>query len=162
MSQLILITGGNIGEREKKLAEASKRISQRIGKVVRSSALYETAAWGNTQQADFLNQVLVVKTSKEPEEIMTLVLKIEKEMGRVRTEKNAPRVIDIDILFYDKKVCASKHLIIPHPQIQNRRFVLSPLNELIPQFKHPVLKKSVHQLLLSCKDPLAVKKRAVV
>ena len=79
-------------------------------------------------------------------------------MGRLRTVKNAPRIIDIDILFFNKEIIDLKYLIIPHPQIQNRRFVLVPLNQLSPNLKHPVLKKTVHQLLIHCPDNLNVKK----
>ena len=79
-------------------------------------------------------------------------------MGRVRTKKNAPRIIDIDILFFNKEIIAEKILTVPHPKIQNRRFVLIPLNELSPNFKHPVIKKTIHQLLVNCYDTLDVKK----
>jgi 2-amino-4-hydroxy-6-hydroxymethyldihydropteridine diphosphokinase len=129
-----------------------------MGRLLRQSALYETAAWGNTNQPDFLNQALVVDTGKPAEEIMRLILLIEKDMGRKRSVKNAPRLIDIDILFYEKEIYNTGNLTVPHPQLQNRRFVLTPLNELMPQFIHPVLKKSIHRLLLICKDKLEVRK----
>ncbi|MBI2730083.1 MAG: 2-amino-4-hydroxy-6-hydroxymethyldihydropteridine diphosphokinase [Sphingobacteriales bacterium] len=158
MAKLILLIGGNMGDRVKHLVVAKKHINKYIGKIIRCSAYYETAAWGNTEQPDFLNQVLVVETKKMAAEVMQQILSIEKELGRVRTIKNAPRVIDIDILFYGKEIYTSETLTVPHPQIPNRRFVLVPLNELIPQFQHPVLKKSIHWLLLKCKDPLEVKK----
>ena len=147
-----------MGDRRKNLAAAQKNIGRSIGKILRTSSLYETAAWGNTNQPDFLNQVLVVETKKSAIEVMKLILAIEKDMGRKRTQKNAPRLIDIDILFYDKEIHSDENLAVPHPQIQNRRFVLVPLNELMPQFKHPVLNKSVHELLLKCKDKLEVRK----
>ena len=89
---------------------------------------------------------------------MQTILSIEKKMGRIRTIKNAPRIIDIDILFFNKEIIEEAQLSIPHPQIQNRRFVLIPLNQLSPNLKHPVLKKSVHQLLIHCTDKLNVKK----
>ena len=158
MPKLVLLTGGNMGDRIKNLAAARKNIQKRIGKLLHTSALYETAAWGNTNQPDFLNQVLIVETKKPAGEVMQLILTIEKDMGRKRTEKNAPRLIDIDILFYEKEIYNISNLVIPHPQIQNRRFVLVPLNELMPQFKHPVLNKPVHELLLKCKDKLEVRK----
>ncbi len=147
-----------MGNREKNLSAAVKQIHKRIGKVLRSSAYYETAAWGNTDQPDFLNQVLIAETKKPAMEVMQKILLIEKELGRIRTVKNAPRLIDIDILFYDKEIHTEEQLSIPHPQIPNRRFVLVPLNELMPNFKHPVLHKSVHELLLKCKDKLEVRK----
>jgi len=89
---------------------------------------------------------------------MQTILFIEKKMGRVRTKKNAPRIIDIDILFYNKHVIQTKDLVVPHPQIQNRNFVLIPLNELSPNLKHPVLNKTIHQLLRISPDTLTVKK----
>ena len=158
MAKLILLTGGNMGNRVQNLANAQKFIQKKIGKVIRCSSVYQTAAWGNNNQPDFLNQVLVVQTKKKADEIMHIILSIEKEMGRKRTVKNAPRLIDIDILFYEKEIYTEANLVVPHPQIQNRRFVLTPLNELMPQFIHPVLKKSVHALLLCCRDKLEVKK----
>ena len=128
MAKLVLLIGGNMGDPRKNLMAATRFIQQRIGKVARRSAFYQTAAWGNTQQPDFLNQVLVVETKKAAAEIMQLILQIEKEIGRIRTTKNAPRLIDIDILFYNKEIHTSETLAIPHPQIQNRRFLLLPLN----------------------------------
>jgi len=89
---------------------------------------------------------------------MQTILKIEKKMGRIRTIKNAPRIIDIDILFFNKEIINEAELTVPHPQIQNRRFVLVPLNQLSPNLKHPLLNKTVHQLLINCPDELNVKK----
>ena len=121
--------------------------------------MYTTAAWGNTNQPDFLNQVIVIYTKLQPNELMESILEIEKKLGRVRTIKNAPRTIDIDILFYEKEIINQKDLIIPHPLIQQRKFVLIPLNELSPLFFHPVLKKNISQLLKLCKDKLPVHKK---
>ena len=89
---------------------------------------------------------------------MQTILAIEKEMGRIRTKKNAPRIIDIDILFFNKEIIHTQNLVVPHLQIQNRNFVLVPLNQLSPNFKHPLLNKTVHQLLKSSPDTLTVKK----
>ena len=138
--------------------KAAKKIHAHIGKITRSSGLYQTAAWGITAQPDFINQVIVVETSLEAEEMMQTILTIEEEMGRVRTKKNAARTIDIDILFFNKEIIKSSSLIIPHPFIQDRRFVLVPLNELSARFIHPVLKKSIQQLLKQSPDKLDVKK----
>lgn len=158
MAKLVLLLGGNMGDRHKNLSSAVKQIRKRIGKIIRSSAYYETAAWGNTSQPDFLNRVLIAETKKPAMEVMQEILQIEKELGRIRTVKNAPRLIDIDILFYDKEVHTEDELCIPHPQIAERRFVLVPLNELMPNFKHPVLHKSIHELVATCKDKLEVRK----
>ena len=89
---------------------------------------------------------------------MQSILTIEKKMGRIRNKKNDPRIIDIDILFYNKEIIDSSNLIVPHPQLQNRNFVLVPLNQLSPNFKHPVLNKTIHQLLRNSPDNLTVNK----
>lgn len=158
MNKAYLLLGSNIGNSKKQLAVATGRINKNIGKVIRQSHLYATAAWGNTNQPDFLNQVLVVETKLTAQQTIETILSIEKNMGRVRTVKNAPRVIDIDILFFNKDIIAAPHLTVPHPEIQNRRFVLVPLNELSPNFRHPVFQQSIHHLLKNCRDRLNVKK----
>jgi 2-amino-4-hydroxy-6-hydroxymethyldihydropteridine diphosphokinase len=147
-----------MGNSQLQLLTAIKNITKQIGQLTRESKLYVTAAWGNTNQPDFLNQVIVVETKLSALQVLDTILTIEKKMGRVRTLKNAPRVIDIDILFFNKEIIAEKKLSVPHPQIQNRRFVLVPLNELSPNFKHPVLQQNIHQLLTNCTDLLDVKK----
>lgn len=158
MNKVYLLLGSNMGNSKEQLLLAQKNIKKLIGKIVRLSSLYQTAAWGNTNQPDFLNQVIIVKTRLSAKETITTILSIEKEMGRIRTIKNAPRVIDIDILFYNKDIINDKDLRVPHPEIQNRNFVLSPLNELSPNMKHPVLNKTIHYLLTICPDNLNVKK----
>lgn len=147
-----------MGNSKSRLIKATLQIEKNIGNVTRQSSLYATAAWGNTNQPDFLNQVIIVETKLSALHTMETILSIEKKMGRIRTLKNAPRIIDIDILFFNKEIIDQKYLIIPHPQIQNRRFVLVPLNQLSPNLRHPVLKKTVHQLLTHCPDNLNVKK----
>jgi 2-amino-4-hydroxy-6-hydroxymethyldihydropteridine diphosphokinase len=147
-----------MGNNHEQLLLAKKNIIADIGQVTASSSMYSTAAWGNTEQADFLNQVLMVETNLTPSKLLQSVLNIEKTMGRVRTIKNAPRIIDIDILFFNNDIVKLKNLSIPHPEIQNRRFVLTPLAELSPNFVHPSLKKTINQLLITCKDPLNVQK----
>ena len=156
MNQLFLITGGNIGDRKKNLENAAALIYERIGTVVKSSKIYETEAWGITDQPAFYNQVLVVESNFSAKEVLSKILQIEEEMGRKRTIKNAARIIDIDILFFNEEIVNEQNLVIPHPQISNRRFVLLPLSELAPQMVHPVFKKTIHQLLLQTKDQLKV------
>lgn len=158
MNTIYLLLGSNLGNSRVQISKAIVRIEKHIGKVHRKSDFYYTAAWGNTEQPDFLNQVIIVESSLVPLETMRTILKIEETMGRRRTVKNAPRNIDIDILFFNKKIVAQPQLTIPHPEIQNRRFVLVPLNQLSPNLQHPLLKTTIHQLLLHCKDPLNVKK----
>jgi len=158
MNKTYLLLGSNMGNSRQKLLQAQKHITKQIGSITRSSALYTTAAWGRTDQPDFLNQVVVVETNLTAAATMNTILSIEKRMGRIRTKKNDPRIIDIDILFFNKEIIKQDDLITPHPQIQNRRFALIPLNELSAKFIHPVLKKSIHHLLRVCTDKLAVKK----
>ena len=154
-----LLTGSNMHNPSVQLKTAVRLIQKEIGVVMRKSAVYTTAAWGTTTQPDFLNQVLIVQSKLSPETMMETILGIEKKMGRIRTVKNAPRIIDIDILFYNKDIIKTNSLTIPHPFLQERNFVLTPLNELSPQFVHPVFKKNIHHLYLKCKDLLAVKKK---
>ncbi len=158
MNKTYLLLGSNMGNSRQQLSDAIKHIGNMIGKVIRQSGFYQTAAWGNTDQPDFINQAIIVETQLSVPETMSTILDIEKKMGRIRTLKNAPRIIDIDILFFNKDIINTKNLIIPHPFIRERRFVLVPLNELSPRFIHPVINKTVRQLLKQCPDKLDVKK----
>lgn len=158
MNKIYLLLGSNMGNSKASLSKAVVQIGKYIGKVIRKSGLYSTAAWGNTNQPDFLNQVIIVETKLSAPQTMQSILAIEEKMGRIRTIKNAPRIIDIDILFFNKEIINQPQLTVPHPQIQKRRFVLVPLNQLSPNFKHPLLNKTVHQLLINCLDKLNVKK----
>ena len=157
-NRIYLLLGSNMGKSRQLIGQAKKHIGKQIGLIGRESALYQTAAWGNSKQPDFLNQVVIIETTLTPMEAMITILDIEKKMGRIRTVKNAPRIIDIDILFYNKMIIDEEDLQVPHPQISTRRFVLVPLKELSPLFIHPVLQKTIHQLLRICPDKLAVKK----
>ena len=154
INKIFLITGGNIGDRKKSLETAEALIGARVGKIIIRSKIYETEAWGMTDQASFYNQVLVIESKLSPRQILDTILKIEEEMGRKRSVKNAARRIDIDILFFNDEIINQQNLVIPHPEIGNRRFVLSPLNEIAPQMIHPGLKKSMKQLLSETKDQL--------
>jgi 2-amino-4-hydroxy-6-hydroxymethyldihydropteridine diphosphokinase len=158
MNKTSLLLGSNMGKSIEILSTAIEQIEEKIGSVLLGSDLYATAAWGNTSQPDFLNQVIEVATPLDAAETLEIILSIEKNMGRIRTIKNAPRIIDIDILFFNNEIINRSNLIVPHPEIQNRRFVLTPLNEIAPQMIHPVLNKTIEQLLSQCPDQLAVKK----
>lgn len=157
MNTAYILTGGNLNDRLANLQKAKDILDDTTGKLIASSRIYETEAWGNHEQPDFYNQVHIIHTDLSAEQLMEKILKIEEEMGRIRTVKNASRIIDIDILFFNDEVINKKKLIIPHPEIPNRRFVLVPLNELSPGFIHPLLKKSIQELLSTCNDMLAVK-----
>ena len=158
MNKTYLLLGSNLDNPKDNLRKAQKFISEKLGPIARNSSLYQTGAWGNTEQPDFINQVLVVNTNHTALECIDIILGIEHSMGRVRTEKNAPRLIDIDILYFNKEIIDLPHLVVPHPAIQLRKFVLIPLNELSPLFVHPVFQLTNHQLLKKCEDPLNVKK----
>ena len=160
MNEAYLLTGGNIGNRLANLQQAFEKIQQSAGAVLKKSAVYETAAWGLRTQNAFLNQVLLVLTTLEAEELLQKLLFIEQELGRKRIEKMGPRTIDIDILFYNNEIISSAGLTVPHPQIADRRFVLTPLNEIAADFVHPVLQKKISELLKICPDKLEVKKYA--
>lgn len=149
---LYLLLGANLDDRIKSFISATDLIANRIGPVVRASSLYETAPWGVLDQPAFLNQILEVETSLDPQAVLTLVLNIEKELGRVRHERWAARLIDIDILYYDDQVIAMEGLTIPHPRLHERRFTLAPLAEVAPEFVHPILKRNNLQLLADCTD----------
>lgn len=158
MNEVYLLTGGNVGDRLMNLQQASLKIEKEAGTVLKKSAIYETAAWGLTDQNSFLNQVLLISTASGAEDLLQTLLHIELELGRKRMIKMGPRNIDIDILFYNNEIISSPNLTVPHPQIANRRFVLTPLNEIARAFVHPVLQKTIAQLLEVCPDHLEVKK----
>ncbi|TZF82693.1 2-amino-4-hydroxy-6-hydroxymethyldihydropteridine diphosphokinase [Pedobacter sp. BS3] len=158
MNRVFLLLGSNLGDRFSYLKQAITLISRHIGQVVRQSAVYETASWGNEQQPDYLNQVLEIETKLSPEDLLSQVLKIEKTMGRIRHEKWGARIIDIDILFYDNRIVDESDLIIPHPYLHQRRFTLVPLVELAPDFMHPKLKQPLKELLEALTDNLEVRK----
>lgn len=160
MHSAILLIGGNMGNRSLALQRAIRLIGQRVGRIEKRSSVYETAAWGKEDEEAFYNQVLFVQTPLPVEDLMHHILQIEEEMGRIRTVKNAARIIDIDILFYEDLILGTEFLTIPHPQIENRRFVLAPLVEIAPDLIHPKLKKSVEKLLQETGDKLAVRKLA--
>lgn len=153
-----LLAGGNMGDREKNLAGARDHINEQCGKIVKASSLYETAAWGNTDQPSFLNQALQIQTELTARQLMRRLLKVEKMMGRVRKEKYGPRIIDIDILLFNDEIHNYPLLKLPHPEMQKRRFALLPLAEIAPGMIHPILNKTITELLNECPDILEVKK----
>ena len=161
MNKVFLLIGGNIGDRLQNLHQAIIGLSAVCGPIIQQSAVYETAAWGKTDQAAFLNQALLLTTSLPAQELITTILSVEEDMGRRRMEKFGPRVIDIDILFFNDEIINEPNLIIPHPQLQNRRFALAPMHEMAPALVHPVLNKTIEQLLKECPDELEVRKYEV-
>ena len=158
MNKAYLLTGGNLGDREQYLAKARSLINEQCGTIVTASSLYETAAWGKTDQPSFLNQALELDTALNAKQLIRRILKVEKMMGRTRDEKYGPRFIDIDILLFNNEKHNHPFLKIPHPEMQNRRFALLPLAEIAPRIIHPVLNKTIAELLKECTDELPVKK----
>ncbi|HMK26665.1 MAG TPA: 2-amino-4-hydroxy-6-hydroxymethyldihydropteridine diphosphokinase [Chitinophagaceae bacterium] len=158
MNKAYLLTGSNLGDREQNLSTARSLINEQCGTIVMASSLYETAAWGKTDQPSFLNQALELETSLNAKQLIRRILKAEKIMGRIRNEKYGPRLIDIDILLFNNEKHNYEFLKIPHPEMQNRRFALLPLAEIAAGIIHPVLNKTINELLKECKDELPVKK----
>ncbi len=156
-----LLIGGNLGDRMTYLSKAVQLIEKSCGKVVQSSSIYETAAWGKTDQPDFYNQALILQTTLTPENLMQNLLAIEEQMGRKRNEKLGPRIIDLDILLVDSLVLNTVLLTLPHPALPNRRFALLPLAEIAPMLMHPVLHQNMSQLIETCPDKLHVQKKSL-
>ena len=152
VEDLYLSLGSNIGNREEALEEARHTLSEEIGTISNASDVIETPPWGKTDQAAFLNQVVVIPTDIRPSVLLDAILHMEEELGRVRFEKWGPRRIDIDIILYGSIVYQSDLLEIPHPYMHERRFVLEPLAQLAPDLVHPVLNRTIQQLLSELPD----------
>lgn len=158
MNDLYLILGSNLGDRLLNLKLAIDLIISEIGAIGLASGFYETEPWGNSNQQNFLNQVVRLRSDEAPLDLMEKILNLEHKLGRVRNgAPNSPRTIDIDILFYGSLVITSENLTLPHPRLHLRKFVLIPLNEISPEFIHPVMGKSIGQLLQLCTDKLDVR-----
>ncbi|MCM1030776.1 MAG: 2-amino-4-hydroxy-6-hydroxymethyldihydropteridine diphosphokinase [Oscillibacter sp.] len=155
-----VILGSNSGNKVEYIRQAMDFLSRQTGELVASSSLYETAPWGFESDEPFLNQVLRFETELPPEAFLQQALAIEKSLGRIRSSdvRYASRTIDIDLLFCDSEIIHTPILTLPHPRIAERRFVLTPLNEIMPDFIHPLLHKTISRLLAECPDPLAVNK----
>ena len=158
MGKVYLLLGGNLGDRKMLIANAEDELRKQIGDIVLKSSLYETKAWGREQQPNFLNKALAINTKLNAFEILKIIQNIEIKLGRKRVEHWGSRTMDIDILFYENEIIDTEDLKIPHPLINMRKFVLSPLLEIIPDFIHPGLKKSIKELYLICEDKLEVTK----
>ena len=157
METIYLLLGSNQGDSLKVLNETIQKLGE-LGDVISQSSVYKTGAWGKTNQPDFYNQVIDFRSKLEPVALLNELKAIENSLGRIITEKWGPRLIDIDILFYGNITINSSELTIPHSRLHERKFTLIPLNELNPEFIHPVFKKSVKILLAECQDNLTVVK----
>ena len=148
MSKVWIALGSNMGEGRKNLDLAIKMMNERGVLVEKVSNYIETEPYGYTEQDNFVNAVCIAETKLSPRELLETLLKIELDMGRVRIIKWGPRIIDLDILFYEDLIIDEEDLKVPHIEIQKRSFVLEPMNEISPDKIHPVFKKTVNQLLL--------------
>ncbi|WP_421943074.1 2-amino-4-hydroxy-6-hydroxymethyldihydropteridine diphosphokinase [Pedobacter sp.] len=154
-----LLLGGNLGDRKKNLENAIKHLGKEVGEILSESSIYETAAWGKTDQPAFLNQAISISTSLTALEVLEKALAIEQKLGRVRKDKWGERLIDIDlILFGDEVIDIENRLQIPHPQMINRKFVMLPLSEIAGDVMHPVLHKTILQIAVKISDNLEVKR----
>ena len=152
ITQLFLSLGGNLGNTREIFEGAYPLIEKKIGKISVYSSIYQTEAWGPIPQADFLNQVLLVSTTLNPQACLTEILAIEKEFGRERKERWGPRTLDLDLLYYGDMIIAEADLVVPHPRIAERKFILTPLAEIASSFEDPLSRKTMVTLLEECKD----------
>lgn len=159
MKKIFLGLGTNLGDREANFKKAVESIIENIGPVVLLSSVYETEPWGFRSEDLFLNMVAEIETNLKPSGLLGRILMIEANMGRLRDGKGySSRIIDLDILLFGEKIIEKPGLVIPHPKLHERRFVLVPLCEIAPDLIHPVLKKDFKTLLKECKDNGKIRK----
>ena len=152
MNVIYIQIGSNIGDRISYINNSIQQIKDKLGEILYSSKIYESSPWGHIKQGNFLNSVIKVKSDKDAFKTLKILQEIEENLGRKRIQKWGERCIDLDILFFNNHIINSKNLTIPHPYIQDRNFVLIPLNEIASSFYHPTLKKDIFALLNDCTD----------
>jgi 2-amino-4-hydroxy-6-hydroxymethyldihydropteridine diphosphokinase len=146
MSQVLLSLGTNLGERRQNLRRAVRALDREMA-VTAVSPVYETEPWGESDQPDFLNICLAATTTQPPRQLLKSIKQIEQDLGREETYRWGPRLIDIDIIFYDEVVVAEEGLNIPHARLADRAFVLAPLADIAPDWVHPITGKTVVEML---------------
>ena len=152
MNTAFLSLGSNMGDRARNIVQALEALASQGGRLVKQSSLYETEPFELREQDWFVNCVVEFETNLRPQELMQVLLRIERSMGRERTVPKGPRIIDMDILLFGSEVVKELHLEIPHPRMADRRFVLVPFAEIAPDAVHPVMKKTIQQLLEDTPD----------
>ncbi len=158
MNIAFLLLGGNIGNVEQRFRDAYKIIEKNAGKIISYSSIYETEPWGFEAKSNFLNQVIKIETPLSSTELLNILLRAEKTLGRERVNKEyTSREIDIDILFFNDQVIHTQNLVVPHPKLHERKFTLVPLFEIAPDLFHPQLKKNISTLVDECPDRQFVK-----
>lgn len=159
MACAYLLIGGNLGERERVQRESLAALELECGRLLQRSSLYESAPWGFDHERYFLNRVVKLETSYDPDQLLSMLLGIEECFGREREGEAGyqGRVLDLDILYYDDRIIRDSTLKLPHPRIHERRFTLAPLHEVAPDLFDPLRQKDVRTLLEECPDPLEVK-----
>lgn len=158
MKRVILLLGGNQGNRTHYMELARELIGQEIGKIIQSSKIYESTPWGFNADQNFFNQVIVSQSNLAPFNVLEKIWVIEKKLGRIRVEgEYISRTIDIDILFYEHEIIDTPDLTVPHQYMHQRRFTLIPLAEILPDWVHPGLNQPISYLLKNCEDTSEVK-----
>lgn len=154
MQEAIIILGGNLGDVPATFAKCKKRFAEMGYQLDKISSLYTSPSWGYVSSLLYYNQIIVLKTNQNPQNVLSDCLTIETELGRIRgiSGEYQNRTIDIDILLYGDNIIATENLVIPHPRLHERKFCLVPLTEIMPNFTHPRLRKTMAELLADCKD----------
>ncbi|MCY1723454.1 2-amino-4-hydroxy-6-hydroxymethyldihydropteridine diphosphokinase [Prolixibacteraceae bacterium Z1-6] len=159
MHKVYLGIGGNIGNKQQNFEKVLELINKQLGKIILSSSIYETPPWGFHSDDPFWNQVLLIETILEAEELLWRINAIEDKFERKRGEERySSRQMDIDILYFNDDYYETKTLIVPHPKIHERKFVLVPLAEIAPDYKHPLRRLTNLQMLENCRDDSIIKK----
>ena len=161
MNIVFLQLGSNLGDRELLLQDAIVAIEERVGGVIKRSKVYESTPWRVEGQANYLNQILKVETKLQAHDVLSVILDVEKNLGRVRIEKWGERLIDIDIIFFNDAIIETAQLCVPHKHMHERMFVLTPLHNIAPDMAHPKYNKTVEEILKQCTDTQLVKEYAL-